>query len=168
MNNPDFEIFHFSYRPKIKDGFGWYNVNLVFRAYDSMFKTWCLNESKEWREVSVTDNIEIAEKYFDGIRLDFGSKDEEEKLISKIHFHNDSGYKREDVFRVAYEHKINTLLDYKEKFDVFCFRDYIEINPATKGLIAYIEEMKFYPTNSRFKDYSQLFRTLKALDFFWD
>ena len=171
MYEPEFEILHFSCRPKVsKDhDYSWYIVNIVFKAYDDYLKSLCLEESKEWKTIQVTDDIEKAEKYFDGIRFEFEEETEENKLIgSKIHIHNDSGYEREDVFRKAYEYDMNTLLQYKEKFDVFCFRSYIEMNSATKGMISYLEEIKSGHINSRFVSSSQLIRTIKALELFWD
>jgi Golgi nucleoside diphosphatase len=172
MSTPEFEILHFSYRPSIceKTGHSWYILNLVFRAYDEFFIKQCLKESKEWTKIEVTTDIIKAQDYLDKLIIEF-TDDKVEYNGEKAHkviIDSNSEYKRDEVFIDGYEYHMNPLLKYKEKFDIFQYREFIQINPATKGIISYIEDIKASPVNSRFLDFSQFLCSIKALDLFWD
>lgn len=168
MKNVDFEILHFSYRPKIwkESGYGCCRVNLVFRAYEEYLFEQCMKESKEWYKTDITTDIEKAEDYLNNITIEF--EEIENKKYGNVIIGNKSGYKREDVFISGYEYRMNHLLKYNEKFDTFQFNEYVQMNPATKGIITYIEHIKVGICNSRFLDSFQLLASIRALDLFWD
>lgn len=173
MREPEFEIIHFSYRPSIskESGYGWYNLNLIFRAHDNFFKNQCLKESKDWSKTEITTDVEKAKIYLDNITVEFTNEivgEHNNEPTRKVNIGNKSEYKREDVFISGYEYHMNPLLIYKEKFDVFQYREFTQMNLATKGIISYIEEIKSGPINSRFLDSSQFLSSIKALDLFWD
>lgn len=172
MNEPDFEILHFSYRYRIssESGYSWYILNLVFRAHEEIFKNQCLKEASEWVKTEITTDIKKANTYLDNITINFDNDncDDNDKSLKLVTIGNKSPYKREEVFISGYEHHITPLLQYNEKFNVFQYKEYIQVNEATKGIISYIDSIKNGPLNSRFLDSCQFLCSIKALDLFWD
>jgi hypothetical protein len=59
------------------------------------------------------------------------------------------------------------MLNYIEKFDVFRFYEFFEINPATKGIIEYIEDLKKMENTDPYYA-GQFLRALKSLELWWD
>lgn len=171
MNEPEFEILHFSHRTKIcpETGHSWYILNLIFRAHDEFFIKQCLRESSDWNKTEITCDIDKAKDYLDNIHLEFvNDTDYSDEHARKVVISSNSKYQKEEVFIQGYEYHMNPLLKYNEKFDFFQYKDYIQVNSATKGIISYIEEIKNGPVNSRFLDYCQFLCAIKALDLFWD
>jgi hypothetical protein len=99
-----------------------------------------------------------------------GLADDEEKDdngLIPIEFVNDNGLEREDVYTKGYQENWNTMFQYNEKFDVFRFYEYFEINPATEGIIVYIKELQqMYNPDTYYA--GQFFRALKSLEIWWD
>jgi hypothetical protein len=180
-----FEILHFSQRKwNSYHEQGCYRINLVFRASDTddeyySTKQRFLDESKEWKKSEIVQDLDLFQKYSDGLRminkksgknLLEGPADDEEKDddgLIPIDFVNDNGLEREDVYTKGYQENWNTMFQYNEKFDVFRFYEYFEINLATEGIIQYIKELqKMYNPDTYYA--GQFFRALKSLEIFWD
>ena len=175
-----FEILHFSYRHwGSYHEQGCYKVNLVFRVCDisgnSYTKQKFLTECEEWRKTEIVQDLDLQRKYSDGLRMInkktgkdlFEELEEGKKEITELDFINLNSIERKDVFIKGYEENWNTMFQYIEKFDVFRFYEYFEINPATKGIIKYIEKLReIYNPDEYLAD--QLFRALKSLELWWD
>ncbi len=182
MNQSSFEILHFSYRqwPSYHEQ-GCYKINLVFRASDTddeyySTKQKFLDECQEWKKTEIVQDLDLFRKYSDGIRvinkktgkdlLDRIQGEDEDGLIP-IEFLNDNGLEREEVYTKGFQENWNTMFQYNEKFDVFRFYEYFDINPATEGIIAYIKELQqMYNVDTYYA--GQFFRALKSLELWWD
>lgn len=175
-----FEILHFSYRdwPSYHDK-GCYNLNLVFRIWDidscSYTKERFLNETKEWQKIEIVTDLELAEKYVQGLRIvhkDTGrdileeSCDKNEKFIP-IEFVNDNGLERDEVYIQGYSRNWNSMLSYNEKFDCFRFNNFFIKGPVTDGIITMIEQLRTIETPDECAA-EDLLRCIKSLDFWWD
>jgi hypothetical protein len=185
MTQSSFEILHFSQRKwNSYHEQGCYRINLVFRASDTddeyySTKQRFLDESKEWKKSEIVQDLDLFQKYSDGLRminkksgknLLEGLADDEEKDddgLIPIEFVNDNGLEREEVYTKGYQENWNTMFQYNEKFDFFRFYEYFEINPATEGIIAYIKELQ-QMSNPDIYYAGQFFRALKSLEIFWD
>lgn len=140
-----------------------------------------MNECKEWKEAEIVTDLELEEKYSSGLKMinsDTGKsiledwKEEREEYVNEkklipIGFVNTNNIEREDVYIKGYQENWNSMFQYIEKFDVFRFYEYFEINPATKGIIEYIEELKKMDNTDEYHA-EQLFRVIKSLENFWD
>lgn len=180
-----FEILHFSYRNwKSYHEQGCYKLNLVFRVFDiddyPYMKERFLNETREWQKTQIVTDLDLYQKYSDGLRMfdadtgrdifDIRSEEETENDDRKyipIRFANDNNLERDDVYTKGYKENWNTMFEYIEKFDCFRFREYFKINPVTKGIIQYIEELKeIDDTDTYYAE--QLYSALKSLEYWWD
>jgi hypothetical protein len=185
MNQSSFEILHFSHRKwNSYHEQGCYKINLVFRASDTddeyySTKQKFLDECKEWKKTEIVQDLELHEKYSDGLRMinKISGKGLLEEIVSDeekdddglipIEFVNDNGIEREDVYTKGYQENWGTMFQYNEKFDVFRFYEFFEINPATEGIIAYIKELQqMYNPDTYYA--GQFFRALKSLELWWD
>jgi hypothetical protein len=181
-----FEILHFSHRKwKSFHEEGCYRINLVFRASDKddeyySTKQRFLDECQEWKKSEIVTDLELYEKYKDGLRmLDgdtgrdlFDFRDEEEKeaddrKLIPIQFVNDNDIEREDVYIKGFQENWGTMFQYNEKFDVFRFYEYFEINSVTEGIIQYIKELQGMENPDTYYA-GQFFRVLKSLELWWD
>jgi len=182
MTQSSFEILHFSHRKwNSYHEQGCYRINLVFRASDSddeyySTKQRFLDECQEWKKSEIVQDLDLHRKYSDGLRainkktgkdlLDRIQGEYEDGVIP-IQFLNDNGLEREDVYTKGFQENWNTMFQYNEKFDVFRFYEYFEINPATEGIIQYIKELQqMYNVDTYYA--GQFFRALKSLELWWD
>lgn len=188
MNNTErgFEILHHSYRAKWASGekFGqiigedeipdwqYYIHNLVFRATGE-FKEMCMLEVAKWKDVKVCIDTEKYDEYLDGLEHDFyddrepvgewnGEPTYEWKTI------NNSGIDRESLFVTEYTDNYSSFLSYNDKFDVFRFHEYLQHNPATTGILQFIDELREGKSYGITCDYNQFYCCLKTLEYFWD
>lgn len=151
----EFSILHHSYRNKRTSNTNRYGkwdyivYNLVFTAYDPHFKQMCINLAAEWKRVLVVKDKDKADEY----------------LLKSIEEHSDA--ERDRIFFKAWEYQSPHLV-YNEKFDVFQLRDCIQDNPATRGIIAYIEDLKNGISYGRFVPYSSLYSCVYNLQYWWD
>ena len=187
MKNKSFEILHFSYRKydSIIREQGCYCINLVFRASDTddeycNSKERFLYEAQEWQKSEIVQNPELAEEYAMGLEVldkrtgrpileNYEKKEEDfdEKDLIPIDIVNTNGIQRENVYISGYKKNEYMMLRYIEKFDVFRFYEFFEINPATQGIIQYIENLKgMYSNDTYYAD--QLLRCIKSLEPWWD
>jgi hypothetical protein len=185
MTQSSFEILHFSHRKwNSYHKQGCYRINLVFRASDTddeyySTKQRFLDECQEWKKTEIVQDLDLFQKYSDGLRminkksgknLLEGLVDDEETDddgLIPIDFVNDNGLEREEVYTKGFQENWNTMFQYNEKFDVFRFYEFFEINPATEGIIAYIKELQqMYNPDTYYA--GQFFRALKSLEIWWD
>lgn len=151
----EFTILHHSYRFKTTSNENKYGkwdyivYNLIFTAHDQYFKGMCVDLAAEWKRVLVTKDKDKADEY----------------LLKSIEEHSDA--ERNKIFFKAWEYQSPHLV-YNEKFDVFQLRDYIQDNPATRGTIAYIEDLKRGITYGRFTPFSSLYSCVHNLQYWWD
>jgi len=182
-----FEILHFSYRKcNSFDEQGCYKINIVFRVWNEtendFIKEKFLEECKEWRKSEIITDLELEKKYSSGLKLinadtgrdllDDNWKEEKEKYVDEkklipIEFINTNNIKREDVYIKGYQENWNSMFQYIEKFDVFRFYEYFEINPITEGIIEYIKKLKMMDNKDTYYA-EQLFRSIKSLELWWD
>lgn len=179
----DFEILHHSYRIKwasgqklsqiIKDDvedWQYYIYNLVFRASGDL-KKMCMEDTKKWKKGEVCIDTQKYNEYIDGIKLNFNDK--ETKLVDNEKCHpititNNSGIDRKSLFVKGYIQNISPFLIYREKFDVFQFREYLQYHPATTGIIQMIEDLKNKKSYGIQSSYSHFYSALKSLEYWWD
>ncbi len=181
-----FKILHHSYRLKWASGqkiaeildedevpdWKYYVYNLVFRASGNL-KEMCMKDTQKWKEEKVCIDTEKYDEYIRGLSLNYGELTSE-KLNEKsysyypVEFENNSGIDRESLFVQGYLDNFSPFLIYIDKFDVFQFREYIQYNPATTGIIQFIEELKHECNYGITANYSQFYSCLKALEGFWD
>ena len=194
MNETDdrqFEILHHSYRSRWASGkkfaeklgipkeegdeipdWQYYILNLVFRASGD-FGEMCLAETKKWKETKFCIDPEKYDEYINGLEHDFGDDREpvgewngeptyEWKTI------NHSGIDRSSLFVTGYTDNYSSFLSYNEKFDVFRFHEYLQHNPATTGILHFIDELKEGKSYGITCDYNQFYGALKSLEFWWD
>jgi hypothetical protein len=180
-----FEILHFSYRKwNSYHEQGCYKINLVFRAFEveeySYIKERFLNETREWQEGEIVQDLDLHEKYMSGIRMFDGDtgrdlltirteeeKEQDDRKYIPITITNDNNIEREEVYTKGYKENWNSMFEYIEKFDCFRFHEYFKINPVTKGIIQYIEELKeLDDTDTYYAE--QLYCALKSLEYWWD
>lgn len=188
MNDKSFEILHFSYRHwNSYHEEGCYRVNLIFRASDHddeyySTKQRFLFETEEWQKSEIIQDIELEKKYIDGIKIlskktgkdifdgwkkEKESEDYDEKDLIELDIVNTNGLDRNDVYIQGYKRNDSMMLSYNEKFDVFRFYEYFEINPSTKGIIEYIEKLRSIPNPNTYHS-GQLYRAIKSLEIWWD
>jgi hypothetical protein len=192
MEDRGFEILHFSYRSKWASGkkfaekigileednedefedWQYYILNLVFKA-SGEFREMCLEETKKWKETKFCIDPEKYDEYIDGLEHDFSDDREpvgewngeptyEWKTI------NHSGIDRSSLFVSGYTDNYCSFLSYNEKFDVFRFHEYLQHNPATTGILKFIDELKEGKSYGICCDWNQFFAAMKSLEFWWD
>jgi hypothetical protein len=194
MEDRQFEILHHSYRmywasgKKFAEKIGieedegddfpdwqYFNHNLVFRA-SGEFKEMCLQDTKRWKESSVCIDIERYDQYIDGLDFDFGDEETREPVgeyngqkYYPLDIKNNSGIDRDSLFVKGYTDNFSTFLSYNEKFDIFRFHEYLQYNPATIGILKFIDELKEGEKKYGICcDYNQFYAAMKSLEFFWD
>jgi len=182
-----FEILHHSYRSRWASGekfaekigifeegdefpdWQYYVLNLVFRASGD-FRGMCLDETKKWKETKFCIDPEKYDEYIDGLEHDFSEECGEYngEPTYKWNTINNSGIDRSSLFVTGYTDNYCSFLSYNEKFDVFRFHEYLQHNPATTGILNFIDELKEGKSYGISCDYNQFFGCLRALEFFWD
>jgi hypothetical protein len=194
MNNTErgFEILHHSYRSKWASGekfaeklgitkeedefedWQYYIHNLIFRATGE-FREMCMTETKKWKEIKICIDTEKYDEYITGTEFDFGDKETREPVgeyngepYYPLNIKNNSGIDRESLFVSGFTDNYSSFLSYNEKFDVFRFHEYVQHNPATTGILQFIEELKEGKSYGICCDWNQLYCCLKSLEYFWD
>jgi hypothetical protein len=192
MEDRQFEILHHSYRSKWASGkkfaekigldkdedefpdWQYYTYNLVFRA-SGEFKEMCLQDTQKWKETKVCIDTEKYDEYIAGLEFDFGDE-ETRKPVGEyngqsyypLDIKNNSGIDRSSLFVTGYTDNYSSFLTYIEKFDVFRFHEYLQHNPATTGILKFIDELKEGKSYGICCDWNQFYAAMKALEFFWD
>lgn len=160
-----FTILHHSarYKETTKQTSNWtfIDYNLVFTAQNSTFKKMCHELCSEWVEKIYVQDKNVAEKYFDGLET---RRDENTgEWVS----YNEEGLKRDDIFFRGWEHQFPHFV-YNEKFDTFQFRDYLQDNPVTRGIITYIDNLKDRIVYGHCEPFSAFYSCLNNLQYWWD
>lgn len=143
----------------------YYTFNMVFRAFGD-FKEMCMVDTKDWKPGRVCIDVEKYEEYIHGLDFDFVKIEGSEYL--SLEKKNTSGIDYKSLFVEGQEQVLSTFLIYREKFDVFQYRDYLQYNPSTVGILQHLEELKNGISNGITASSSQFYSCLKALNGFWD
>jgi len=193
MEKDQFEILHHSYRMRWASGkkfaeklhlskdegdefpdWQYFRHNLVFRASDE-FKEMCLQDTQKWKQVSVCIDTEKYDEYIAGTEFDFGDEETREPIgeyngqsYYPLNIKNNSGIDRDSLFIKGYTDNYSSFLTYIEKFDVFRFYEYLQYNPATIGILKFIDELKEGKSYGITCSYNQFYACLKSLEYFWD
>ena len=178
--DPGFEILHLSFRKQqSENGYGvpvdFYHGNIVFRLTNEDVINRIKYYMKENEEIRVAPNLELMEKYYEGLHFVF-EKDEEEnddgEKYTPLDIRNKHGIKDEDVFIRAHRRNMAPLHDfiqYHEKFDCYQMREYFQDTPVVRGIIQYLQDMKDgKPNPSRTVYHEQFINTLENLCWWWD
>ena len=185
-----FEILHHSYHSKWASGkkfsqkigitkegdefpdWQYYIHNLVFRATGG-FREMCMVETEEWKKIKVCIDTEKYDEYLNGLEHNF---DDDREPVGEWNGEptyewnpiNTSGIDRESLFVSGYTDNYSSFLSYNEKFDVFRFHEYLQHNPATTGILQFIDELKEGKSYGICCDWNQFYAAMKSLEFWWD
>lgn len=167
----DPQILHLSHRKGSSDpDYKWFKVNIVFRVFDEYHISQCDNEAAEWTKSYLyeVDDPEKITLHFSHTRIKW-SKPDKNGTTTLTDWITDPKYDISDKKRDGWQTNFCQLLTKIEKFNVYRYYDFVEDNPATRGALAMLEELKTQKTNdSRFVPFSTLMRSLRTLDAFWD
>ena len=177
---PGFEIIHLSF-PKRESThlYGgpvdYYIGNIVFRLTDPDAINRMKYYMQENEELRVAPDLELMEKYYEGLHFVF-EKDEEVnddgEKFTPLDIRNKHGIKDEDVFIRAHRRNMAPLHDfveYNQKFDCYRMHEYFQDTPVVRGIIQYLQDMKDgKPNPSRTVYHEQFINTLENLCWWWD
>ena len=178
--DPGFEIIHLSFRKRLSESMyggpvDYYIGNIVFRLTDPDAKRRMDYYLEENEELRVAPDLELMEKYYEGLHFVF-EKDEEVnddgEKYTPLDIRNKHGIKDEDVFIRAHRLNIAPLHDfveYNQKFDCYRMHEYFQDTPVVRGIIQYLQDMKDgKPNPSRTVYHEQFINTLENLCWWWD
>ena len=165
------QILHLSYRESGSDSeYKWLRVNVVFKVFDEHEKIRCDAEASDWIKTSLweVDNPEKITLHFSHTDIKWSTGDGK-KYSTLKEWITDPEYDISNTKRMGWQTNFDQFLTKIEKFDVYRYHDYVEDNPATRGALQMLEDLKQDGKNtSRFVDFSLLIRSLKVLNTFWD
>ena len=177
---PGFEILHLSFRKRESTHLyggpvNYYIGNIVFRLTDPDAKRRMEYYMQENEELRVAPDLELMEKYYEGLHFVF-EKDEEVnddgEKFTPLDIRNKHGIKDEDVFIRAHRRNMAPLHDfveYNQKFDCYRMHEYFQDTPVVRGIIQYLQDMKDgKPNPSRTVYHEQFINTLENLCWWWD
>ena len=177
---PGFEILHLSFRKRESTHLyggpvNYYIGNIVFRLTDPDAKRRMEYYMQENEELRVAPDLELMEKYYEGLHFVF-EKDEEVnddgEKFTPLDIRNKHGIKDEDVFIRAHRRNMAPLHDfveYNEKFDCYRMHEYFQDTPVVRGIMQYLQDMKDgKPNPSRTVYHEQFINTLENLCWWWD
>lgn len=165
---PQFTILHHSarYKQTTNQNGDWtfIDYNLVFSADNVDFKMMCTQLCSDWVERLYVQDKELADRYLKDVEI----RKDDDDADDWVPYHKD-GLNRDEIFIKGWEHQFPHLI-YIEKFDVFQFRDYIQDNPVTRGIITYIDNLKdrIVYGNKYIEPYSVFYACLNNLQYWWD
>jgi hypothetical protein len=177
---PGFEIIHLSFRKQESEAFSgapinFYHGNIVFRLTNEDAINRMKYYMQENEELRVAPDLELMEKYYEGLHFVF-EKDEEVnddgEKFTPLDIRNKHGIKDEDVFIRAHRRNMAPLHDfveYNQKFDCYRMHEYFQDTPVVRGIIQYLQDMKDgKPNPSRTVYHEQFINTLENLCWWWD
>ena len=177
---PGFEIIHLSFRKRESTHLyggpvDYYIGNIVFRLTDPDAINRMKYYMQENEELRVAPDLELMEKYYEGLHFVF-EKDEEVnddgEKFTPLDIRNKHGIKDEDVFIRAHRLNIAPLHDfveYNQKFDCYRMHEYFQDTPVVRGIMQYLQDMKDgKPNPSRTLYHEQFINTLENLCWWWD
>ena len=173
IEEKDPRILHLSYREGSSDGdenYKWLKVNIVFKVFDEHDIGLCDGEAAPWTKTYLyeVDDPEKITLHFAHTRIKW-SKPNKEGNSTLQDWITDPQYDISDKKREGWQTNFCQLLTKIEKFNAYRYHDYVEDNPATRGALAMLEELKNQKANSsRFVPSSTLIRSLRTLDSYWD
>lgn len=163
---PQFTILHHSARYKQttnqSENWAFIDYNLVFSADNVEFKKMCNELCSDWIEKVYVQDKELGDRYLNGVEM---YRDDVGNLIP----HHKDGLTRDEIFIKGWEYQFPHLI-YIKNSDVFQFRDYIQDNPVTRGIISYIDNLKDKVVygNKYIQPYSAFYACLNNLQYWWD
>jgi hypothetical protein len=167
----DPEILHLSFRESDPDNeCPWLYVNVVFRVFEEHDIMSCKTHSEDWvRSVLFeVDDPKAIDLYYLNTKFKF-EPIENSELSRLDRFIVDPEYDISHLKRSGWESNPYNFLQYKEKFDVFVFREYVEDNEITRSALKILNDLKQgEKVSKRFVAFSTLIRTLSTLNTFWD
>ena len=178
--DPGFEIIHLSFRKKLSESMyggpvNYYIGNIVFRLTDPDAKGRMEYYMRENEDLSVAPDLELLEKYYEGLHFIFDKEEKENddgEKYTPLDIRNKNGIKYEDVFIRAYRRNMAPLhdfIEYNEKFDCYRMHEYFQDTPVVRGIIQYLQDMKDgKPNPSRIVYHEQFINTLENLCWWWD
>lgn len=178
--DPGFEILHLSFRKRLSEnGYGgpvnYYIGNIVFRLTDESAINRMKYYLKKTEELRVAPDLELLEKYYEGLHFVFEEDEEENddgEKYTPLDIRNKHGIKDEDVFIRAHRLNMASLhdfIEYNEKFDCYRMHEYFQDTPVVRGIIQYLQDMKDgKPNPSRTVYHEQFINTLENLCWWWD
>ena len=177
---PGFEIIHLSFRKRESTHLyggpvDYYIGNIVFRLTDPDAINRMKYYMQENEELRVAPDLELMEKYYEGLHFVF-EKDEEVnddgEKFTPLDIRNKHGIKDEDVFIRAHRRNMAPLHDfveYNQKFDCYRMHEYFQDTPVVRGIMQYLQDMKDgKPNPSRTVYHEQFISTLENLCWWWD
>jgi len=178
--DPGFEIIHLSFRKRESSHLyggpvNYYLGNIVFRLTNPDAINRIKYYLQENEDLRVAPDLELMEKYYEGLHFVF-EKDEEEnddgEKYTPLDIRNKHGIKDEDVFIRAHRRNMAPLhdfIEYNEKFDCYRMHEYFQDTPVVRGIIQYLQDMKDgKPNPSRIVYHEQFINTLENLCWWWD
>jgi len=180
---PGFEILHLSFRKRESTHLyggpvNYYIGNIVFRLTDPDAKRRMDYYLEENEDLRVAPNLELMEKYYEGLHFVFEKDEEDEEVdddgekFTPLDIRNKHGIKDEDVFIRAHRRNMAPLhgfVEYIEKFDCYQMHEYFQDTPVVRGIMQYLQDMKDGKENpSRTLYYEQFINTLENLCWWWD
>ena len=104
--DPGFEIIHLSFRKKLSESMyggpvNYYIGNIVFRLTDPDAKGRMEYYMRENEDLSVAPDLELLEKYYEGLHFIFDKEEKENddgEKYTPLDIRNKNGIKYEDVF----------------------------------------------------------------------
>jgi hypothetical protein len=174
MDSPSFEILHFSVRypndPLDPPRYPYFTHNLVWRAIDPEFHSFCVDWTKDWVKTTVVFDTERAEEYIRGL-----SMEEDEQVVENqfgyapVKLVQRDGIRRDTIYHDAWQMQFPFVF-HLEKFDVFRHWGFTESNAITQACIHEIEMLKLgeHMYRGRFAPWCHFRRVIETLDRFWD
>lgn len=166
----DPKILHISSRENSSDSeYRWLHVNIIFRVYDKLDKIVCSGLAETWKQTTIyeVESPSVIDKFYETRVMKFEPIPDTD-LSKLVESYVDPEYDIAPYKKMGWAYNDN-YLNYIEKFDVFCFRDYVEDNVVTRGALQLLQELKEGKNStSRFVPFSTLSRSISALHAFWD
>lgn len=166
----DPKILHISSRENSSDSeYRWLYVNIVFKVYDEFDKIVCSGLAETWKQTTIyeVESPSVIDKFYETRVMKFEPIPGTD-LSKLVESYVDPEHDIAPYKKMGWAYNDN-YLNYVEKFNVFCFRDYVEDNAVTRGALQLLQELKEgKDSTSRFVPFSTLSRSISALHAFWD
>ena len=166
----DPEILHISSRENSSDSeYKWLYVNIVFKVYDELDKIVCSGLTETWKQTTIyeVESPSVIDKFYETRVMEFKPIPGTD-LSELVESYVDPKHDIKHLKKTGWAYNDN-YLNYVEKFDVFCFKDYVEDNLVTRGALQLLRELKEgKDSGSRFVPFSTLSRSISTLHAFWD
>ena len=166
------QILHLSYRESSSNSeYKWLKVNVVFRVFDEYEKGNCDADASDWTKTYLweVEDPEVIHLHFANTKMEW-TEASKGSLSRLKDFVTDPQYDISHLKRSGWQSNFDQLLTKVKKFEnTYRYHEYVEDNPATRGALAILEDIKSNKkSRSRFVLFSSLIRSLRVLNTFWD